>query len=54
MGVKPRNNQIEKETKWDDPVMVELPDLVGMTEKESTNTIYRYMNLMLPELGMRS
>ncbi|WP_110929328.1 stage V sporulation protein D [Bacillus massiliglaciei] len=34
MGVKPRKNQIEKETAWNDPVMIEVPDVVGMSRKE--------------------
>jgi stage V sporulation protein D (sporulation-specific penicillin-binding protein) len=34
MGVKPRKNQIEKETVWTDPVMVEVPDVVGLSKKE--------------------
>ena len=35
MGVEPRKNQIEKEKKWNDPIMVEVPDFVGMTKKIS-------------------
>ena len=34
MGVKPRKNQIEKEKKWKDPIMVEVPDVIGMTKKD--------------------
>lgn len=34
MGVKPRKNQIEKEKKWNDPIMVEVPNVVGMTKKD--------------------
>ncbi|MBM7692366.1 stage V sporulation protein D (sporulation-specific penicillin-binding protein) [Peribacillus deserti] len=34
MGVPPRKNQIEKKTNWLDPVMIEIPDLKGMTVKE--------------------
>ena len=34
MGVKPRKNQIEKEKKWNDPIMIEVPDLIGMTKKD--------------------
>ncbi len=33
MGVKPRKNQIEKETVWTDPVMVEVPDVVGLSKR---------------------
>ncbi|KAB2337413.1 stage V sporulation protein D [Cytobacillus depressus] len=34
IGVKPRKGQIEKEIKWPDAPMVEVPDLVGITKKE--------------------
>lgn len=34
MGVEPRKDQMEKELKWNDPVMVEVPNLVGITKKE--------------------
>ncbi|PLT28092.1 stage V sporulation protein D [Peribacillus deserti] len=34
MGVPPRKNQIEKKTNWLDPVMIEIPDLKGMSVKE--------------------
>jgi stage V sporulation protein D (sporulation-specific penicillin-binding protein) len=34
MGVEPRKDQIEKELKWNDPVMVEVPDLVGISKRE--------------------
>ena len=34
MDVKPRKNQIEKERTWLDPIMVEVPDLTGMTRIE--------------------
>ncbi|MBO1004931.1 stage V sporulation protein D [Pseudogracilibacillus auburnensis] len=34
MEVKPRKNQIEKERTWLDPIMVEVPDLTGMTRNE--------------------
>ena len=34
MGVEPRKNQIEKEKKWNDPIMVEVPDFIGMTKKD--------------------
>lgn len=35
LGVKPRKEQIEKVRKgWDDPVMIEVPDMVGMTKTE--------------------
>ena len=34
MDVEPRKNQIEKEKKWNDPIMVEVPDFIGMTRKD--------------------
>jgi len=34
LEVKPRKNQIEKETTWTDPVLVEVPDVVGLTKNE--------------------
>lgn len=34
MGVEPRKEQIEKEIKWPDTPMVEVPDLVGITKTE--------------------
>ncbi|MEH6946256.1 stage V sporulation protein D [Bacillus sp. JJ634] len=34
LNVKPRKNQIEKERKWNDPVMIEVPNVVGMTKNE--------------------
>lgn len=34
MGVKPRKNQIEKEKKWNDPIMIEVPNVIGMTKKD--------------------
>ena len=34
LDVKPRKNQIEKERKWNDPVMIEVPNVVGMTKNE--------------------
>ncbi|RFU63372.1 stage V sporulation protein D [Peribacillus glennii] len=34
MKVKPRKDQIEKEIRYGEPIMVEVPDLVGMTRKD--------------------
>lgn len=34
MKVKPRKKQLEKETTWLDPVMVEVPNFIGMTKDE--------------------
>ncbi|MCR2820815.1 stage V sporulation protein D [Lederbergia panacisoli] len=48
MGVKPRKNQIEKEKKWTDPVMVEVPDLKGMTIKDIQQQMF---NLKLKTSG---
>lgn len=48
MGVKPRENQIEKEKKWNDPVMITVPDLKGMSIKEIQQQMY---NLKLKTSG---
>ncbi|MBS4198861.1 stage V sporulation protein D [Bacillus sp. FJAT-49732] len=40
LGVEPRKNQIEKEKKWNDPVMISVPDLKGMTVKEIQQQMY--------------
>ncbi|WP_050614687.1 stage V sporulation protein D [Bacillus testis] len=34
MDVKPRKGGLDKKKKWDDPVLVELPNVVGMTREE--------------------
>lgn len=34
MGVPPRKGQIEKELKWPDTPLIELPDFVGMTKRD--------------------
>lgn len=34
LGVKPQKNQIEKEKTWNDPDMIEMPNLVGLTKQE--------------------
>lgn len=48
LDVKPRKNQIEKKTTFLDPVMLEVPDLIGMTRKE----LYEQMfNLNLDATG---
>ena len=39
MGVKPRKNQIEKEKKWNDPVMIEVPECYWNDEKRSPNPV---------------
>ncbi|WP_338753899.1 stage V sporulation protein D [Bacillus sp. FJAT-52991] len=34
LNVKPRKKQIEKEVKWDDPQIVKVPNLIGLSKKE--------------------
>lgn len=34
LGVKPREGGLEKEKAWNDPIMVEIPDLIGMSINE--------------------
>ncbi|MED3719718.1 stage V sporulation protein D [Geobacillus stearothermophilus] len=34
MGVKPRKDQLEKERGWDEPRVIEVPNLIGMTKKD--------------------
>lgn len=34
MGVKKQPNQIEKEKRWNDPISIKVPNLVGLTKKE--------------------
>ena len=34
LGVKPREGGLERETVWGDPVMVEIPNLVGLHKKD--------------------
>ncbi|MCA1029972.1 stage V sporulation protein D [Bacillus timonensis] len=48
MGVKPRNNQIEKETTWLDPKLVTVPDVIGLTKQELTQQL---MNMKLDISG---
>jgi stage V sporulation protein D (sporulation-specific penicillin-binding protein) len=48
MKVPPRKNQIEKETTYLDPVMVEVPDIVGMTKKDLQTQL---LNLRLDVAG---
>ncbi|HEX6922621.1 MAG TPA: stage V sporulation protein D [Bacillales bacterium] len=40
MGVEKRKNQIEYEKKWNDPVMVKVPKLVGMTRKDLHSSLF--------------
>ncbi|MCK7605821.1 stage V sporulation protein D [Geobacillus stearothermophilus] len=34
MGVKPRKDQLEKERGWDEPRVIEVPNLIGLTKKD--------------------
>ncbi len=34
LGVEPRKNQIEKKTTWTDPVLITVPDVIGLTKSE--------------------
>ncbi|WP_269799384.1 stage V sporulation protein D [Bacillus sp. FJAT-42315] len=40
LNVKPREKQIEKEVKWDDPEVVKVPNLVGLSKKELSTQLY--------------
>ncbi|MFD1735720.1 stage V sporulation protein D [Bacillus salitolerans] len=40
LGVKPRKEQIEKEYKWPDPILVEVPNVLGLTKQELRNQLY--------------
>ncbi len=42
MGVEPRDEQIEKEKKWNDPITSEVPDLKGMTIREIQQKMYNF------------
>ncbi|KAB7707968.1 stage V sporulation protein D [Bacillus aerolatus] len=42
LDVKPRKKQIEKETQWNDPQIVEVPDLKGLTKKELSLQLYDF------------
>jgi stage V sporulation protein D (sporulation-specific penicillin-binding protein) len=48
MGVEKREDQIEKETTWQDEEMIEMPDLVGMSSKEIREAMY---NLKIDSSG---
>lgn len=48
LDVKPRKNQIEKESTWLDTPLVEVPDLIGLEKKEIPN---QYFNLRLEVSG---
>lgn len=42
LNVKPREKQIEKEVKWDDPEIVKVPNLVGLSKKELSTQLYNF------------
>jgi len=48
LDVKPRKNQLEKETTWTDPKMIEVPNLIGMTKKDLQQQLF---NLKLDVSG---
>lgn len=48
LGVEPRKNQVEKELTWMDTPMIEVPDLVGLTNKEIRQI---YVNLKINVRG---
>jgi stage V sporulation protein D (sporulation-specific penicillin-binding protein) len=48
LGVEPRKNQVEKELTWMDTPMIEVPDLVGLTNKEIRQM---YVNLEINVRG---
>jgi stage V sporulation protein D (sporulation-specific penicillin-binding protein) len=40
LGIEKRENQIEKERKWNDEPLVEVPDLVGRTKRDLHESYY--------------
>lgn len=48
LKVEPRKDQIEKEKAWNDPIMIEVPDVMGMTRKELATQL---LNLKLDISG---
>ncbi|HZG71425.1 MAG TPA: stage V sporulation protein D [Chondromyces sp.] len=42
LEVEPRKEQIEKKLNWNDPQMVEVPDLKGMDKKELSQQLYDF------------
>lgn len=48
LGVKPRKGQLEKERAWNDPKMVEVPNLEGLTKKDLQEQLF---NLKLDVSG---
>ncbi|HET7580662.1 MAG TPA: penicillin-binding transpeptidase domain-containing protein, partial [Bacillales bacterium] len=45
MGVKKRKNQIEKEKRWNDPVTVKVPNLIGLTKKDLRGSLFSGLRL---------
>lgn len=48
MGIKPRKDQIEKKLNWDDVPMVEVPNVVGLSNKELAEI---FVNLKIDASG---
>ncbi|WP_203362223.1 stage V sporulation protein D [Bacillus sp. REN10] len=48
LNVKPREKQLEKEVKWDDPEIIKVPNLIGLSKKELS---LQLENLKLEVLG---
>jgi stage V sporulation protein D (sporulation-specific penicillin-binding protein) len=48
LGVKPRKEQIEKERAWNDPKIIEVPNLIGLTKKDLQQQLF---NLKLDVSG---
>ncbi|EZP77943.1 stage V sporulation protein D [Parageobacillus genomosp. 1] len=40
LGVKPRKEQMEKERAWNDPKMIEVPNLIGLTKKDLQEQLF--------------
>ncbi|HET7522392.1 MAG TPA: stage V sporulation protein D [Bacillales bacterium] len=40
MGVEKRKNQLEKKAKWDDPVLVKVPNLIGLKKEELRSSLF--------------
>ncbi|GAJ38741.1 stage V sporulation protein D [Saccharococcus caldoxylosilyticus] len=48
LGVKPRKEQMEKERAWNDPKMIKVPNLIGLTKKDLQQQLF---NLKLDVSG---
>ncbi|WP_445613914.1 stage V sporulation protein D [Geobacillus sp. YF-1] len=40
IGVKPRPNQLEKERDWNEPKVIEVPNLIGLTKKDLQEQLF--------------